>query len=121
MVDAVRKSGLDGWTWREKALALAVALPAAVVIWVYRAYIFTILWIWFLADPYGLPRLTIIGAMGLNLMAAFVISSLARQGDLDKLIKPDETEMSRLWASLVRGAAFPTFALAFGWVLMRFA
>lgn len=90
-----------------KALACVgvLALSLAAVLW--RAFVFTKLWTWFVA-PLGLPELGMPHALGIMLAIGFLRSTREKE--------PDKTSMERAEEICAR-ATIAALALAVGWTL----
>lgn len=70
----------------------------------FRGWVISLLWGWYVSDTFGLERLTVVQAVGLGIL---VFMFTARRD-------PDDDDRS-LWLNLAYAALFPALGLVFGW------
>lgn len=85
-------------------ILIAAAIPA---IW-WKAYVFVILWEWFVVPAFGLPPLQLGHAAGLILMVTF-LGYRNRE-------KPEESTGVIAAKAIAASICMPLFALGIGWV-----
>lgn len=74
----------------------------------WRGYVLSILWAWFIVPTFGLPALSIPFAIGLALVVGFLTASNAKKKDFEWL---------NAIGVLVLG---PAMTLLMGWIVTRF-
>jgi len=96
---------LDGFTMLG-SIILFPALLVAGVLW--RGYVFSVLWGWFMVPIFGLPPLAVAPAIGLAMVAGFL------------LIQPSAPKDEGI--AMMFGTMFlvPLFAWLFGWIVHLF-
>lgn len=94
------------------ALILWVLLTPVVMIW--RGYVLSILWAWFVV-PFGLPPLGIAGAIGLS----YVVSLMSGVAYIDPLNDDDEP-LERLLKAAGMAFFVPALGLLLGWIVAGF-
>lgn len=77
------------------------------VIW--RGFVLSILWGWFMVGPLGVPALSIPAAIGITLIVAYLVTS-----------KIQESADRGVVSMFTKGALIPLFALGLGWIVARF-
>ena len=81
---------------------------------IWKGYVLTLLWLWFVAPLFGLPFLTLGSAVGLSLVVTF----LTYQHGLAK------DEEGKLAVQMINGVTssflFPAIALGLGWLVHKF-
>ena len=95
-----------------RAVLSFIGLAVAIVLGsVWRGYVLSVLWGWFVIPVFEAPRLTTVGAIGLSLIASFLTyqSNAAKKRDDDALIE-----------ALAVAAVVPAMALTMGWVVHLF-
>lgn len=95
------------------AVILLAVLGVPALLW--RGYVLTILWGWFIVPLFGVPALSIPLAIGLSLTVAFLTSQRTGNETTEK-----KSEGEKLLTSLILCAAWPLIALGVGWVVQRF-
>ncbi len=81
------------------------ALIAASAIW--RGYVLSILWIWFIVPAFGLSPLSIPYAIGFALVVSFLTPMPSKGKELD-------------WSNAIAQIAFaPALALLCGWIVTK--
>ena len=80
----------------------------------WRGYVLTVLWAWFVMPTFGLPALGIAPAIGL----ALVVSFLTHQSDSVKTPEGDFAE--RMGRACAYALLLPLFMLGIGWVVHQF-
>lgn len=90
-----------------KSLAeLFIAVPLIVIL---RGFVLTVLWGWFVVTTFGLPELSLPAALGVALVAQFLIYHPYR--------KPEESTSSE---RIGRAVGYNLFALGIGWIVHLF-
>ena len=79
----------------------------------FRGYILSVLWGWFMVPTLGLPRLSVVQAIGI----AIVVSFLTHQ---DTSYIPKKERKRSGWESLGVVILYPLIALLFGWVVHQY-
>ena len=87
----------------------AVVVAAAFAVW--RAYVMTVLWSWFVIPMFGLQPLTIAVAFGLCLFVAL----FSRRTNSD-----EENEKMKSWQYWAVNAVSPLAILGLGWIAKQF-
>lgn len=80
----------------------------------WRGYVLTVLWAWFVMPTFGLPALGIAPAIGL----ALVVSFLTHQSDAAK--KPEGDFAERMATAVAYAFLLPLLVLGIGWVVHQF-
>jgi hypothetical protein len=80
----------------------------------WKGYVLTVLWAWFVVPTFGLPALAIAPAIGL----AMVVSFLTHQSDAIK--EPEGDFAERLAKSVSLVLVMPALVLGVGWVVHQF-
>lgn len=94
------------------AMLLFVLLVPISSIW--RGYVLTVLWEWFVVPTFGLHPLAIAPAIGLSL----VVSYLTHQSDAAKT--PDGDFADRMARACAYAFLLPLVVLGIGWVVQKF-
>lgn len=94
-------------------LCFATGSIVATSIW--RGYVLTILWAWFIVPVFSAPPLRVPFAIGLSLITAFLTHQGAKAQD-----QADDVTERMVKAAMV-AFLVPCFALGFGWVVHQFA
>lgn len=82
-------------------------LLAASAIW--RGFVLSLLWAWFIVPLFGLPALSIPYAIGLSIVVGFLSHQAGKVDD------------DQNWGSAVTVAAlYPALALLAGWIVTKF-
>lgn len=89
-----------------------IGLLAISSLW--RGYVLTVLWAWFVVPTFGPPALAIAPAIGL----AMVVSFLTHQSDATK--EPEGDFSARMAKALAYALVMPAFVLGIGWIVQRF-
>ena len=93
------------------AVALVAVTSALTSIW--RGFVLTKLWIWFIVPVFHLPVLTLVPAIGL----CFVVSYLTHQYQHDD---GDRSQGDKFAGILGYGLMYPAIVLFMGWILQMF-
>lgn len=104
----------------EQLLALIIGaiilIPVMVVMIVpmalWRGYVLSILWGWFIVPTFGAPALSLVAAIGLSLVVGMFTAHLSSK-------KKDEDD-NALTNYLVNGFVWPGIALLFGYIVTLF-
>lgn len=78
-----------------------------------NGYALSVLWRWFIVETFGLPLLTIPTAIGVALVVSYLTVHLSNEED-----KRSATE--KLFSGIAWAITKPLFALAIGWVVVKF-
>lgn len=82
-----------------------------------NGWVLSKLWAWFIVPPFAAPPLTLVQAIGVSVVAAFLIRSAHKDsGSKDS----DESFEHALAKSAMTIILSPLMALAFGWILLQF-
>ena len=92
-------------------LAVAVAVSVGGYIW--KGYVLSILWKWFIVAFFGLPALTIPMAIGLTLIASFLTAQYYHNTD-------DRDPWSKLGTAVGHEFFYPLVVLGIGWIVLQF-
>lgn len=89
---------------------LAVILGVGATVW--KGYVMTILWSWFLIPAFGFPILSIPVAIGITMVIALCVAVPS---------KKSETDPGKLAGMVVAyGYLVPLFSLGIGWIVKQF-
>jgi hypothetical protein len=89
-----------------------MALIALSSVW--RGYVLTVLWAWFVVPTFGLPALALAPAIGLSLVVSFLTHQLTSKED-------DKRDFSdRMARAIGVVLLMPLFVLGIGWVVRQF-
>ena len=94
--------------------AIVGVMALLVISSVWRGYVLTLLWGWFIVATFGLPALTLAAAIGMSL----VVSFLTYQGDAAKASEGGVSE--RFIKAAAQSLLFPAAVLGFGAVVHQF-
>jgi len=89
-----------------------LALLTIASIW--KGYVLTVLWGWFVVPTFGLPALALAPAIGL----AMVVSFLTYQHTASQ--EPDPDVSTRMAKAIAHTLVMPALVLGIGWVVARF-
>ena len=89
-----------------------IALAALASIW--KGYVLTVLWAWFVVPIFGLPVLSLAPAIGISLMVSF----LTHQSDATTA--KEGTPTDRFAKSVSHALIAPAVVLGIGWVVNQF-
>jgi hypothetical protein len=81
-----------------------VTLVGYVPLALFRGWVISLLWGWYVADYFGFARLTIVEAVGLGILVSVFTSHR----------NPDDGDRS-VWLDLTYAVMFPALGLLFGW------
>lgn len=98
-----------------KAVGCFAFLAASVPLTIYRGWVLSVLWGWFVGPLFGAPPLTIPFAIGLSLIVGFLTSHYRREPKVESNEWWEPMAEQTAWAAL-----HPTIALGFGWVVAQF-
>ena len=85
---------------------LFIAVPLIVLL---KGFVLSVLWGWFAVTTFGLPELSIPTAIGVAMLAVFLVQHPWR--------KPEESTPSE---RIGRAVGYNLFALLFGWIVQLF-
>jgi len=89
---------------------LFLAVPAAM----WRGYVLSVIWSWFIVTTFGLPELTIVQAIGLSIVVGYFKMSYNTK-------KEQNEERTDIFARFIGHAFFaPLFVLGFAWIVKGF-
>lgn len=97
-----------------KALGYVTAFSAwmaASFIW--KGYVLSVLWTWFLVGPFGWPSLSIPHATGIALIVGFLTHQ-------DTAAKDERDKWEKITAAIVLTLVAPALALFSGWIVKAF-
>ena len=80
----------------------------------WKGYVLTVLWAWFVVPTFGLPALAVAPAIGLSLLVSF----LTHQGDAIK--EPEGSSLERTSKAVSLALVMPALVLGIGWVVRQF-
>jgi hypothetical protein len=86
---------------------------AGIVGYVYRGWVMSLLWLWFVAGTFGVQAITLAQALGLSIAFGLLHSYVPD-------VKQRKTEAENLALTLYAGLVQPTLALVVGWVVHLF-
>jgi len=81
---------------------------------IFNGYALSVLWGWFIVKTFSLPALTIPTAIGV----AMVVSYLTVHLDTSK--EDNKSAGEKLFACIIWAIVKPSFALAMGWIVIKF-
>lgn len=93
---------------RETAASAVIGLLMMPWVGVIRGLTFAKLWAWFVVAKFGLPPLRIPEALGIALIASFLVTNEAKASD------------QPLWVLCLGHVGICLVALAMGWIYLRF-
>lgn len=108
----------DAKVWVRLAAILVLVSLVPALIW--SGYVTTVLWQWFVAEPFGVRPISIPLALGLSLILSRFFWGVARTKEFWKLLHPERSAAMHLTYTVVDMFAYPTFALGIGWVIKGF-
>lgn len=79
-----------------------------------RGYALSILWGWFVVPVFGLPRLSVLQAIGIAMVVGFLTHQTDEYKDNDKSTK------ERMIEAVILAILTPLFALFFGYIVHSF-
>ena len=80
---------------------------------IWRGFVLTKLWVWFIVPVFHVPLLTIALAIGLSLVIGFLTHQYMRNTD-------DRPMSDQVIESFIHALMYPTMALLIGWVVTLF-
>ena len=83
---------------------------------IWKAYVLTCLWAWFLVPTFAFPVLKLVPAMGLVLTIGF----LTYQLDAQKKKETNSIEAHDMFVAFAFNIIFPSFALFWGWLFKQY-
>lgn len=93
---------------------IATVLFSIVVSPIWRGYVFSKLWLWFIVSTFGAAPLGIAQSIGIGYVVGF----------LTKEPKPKKEDARPFWEvfkeALLMAVFYPAFALLFGWIIKQF-
>ena len=99
-------------TSAEKAGAAAFYLPIAIAGVIWRGWVFTVLWGWFVVPLFGLPALGLSQAIGLMLVINYLTFHKPQ---------PDERSLiEQIFYGAAWVALYPAMVLLVGWIVQGF-
>lgn len=97
------------------ALGSVVGILALLVLSsMWKGYVLTVLWAWFVVPTFGLPTLALAPAIGL----AMVVSFLTHQSDASKAPEGDFSD--HMAKAVAHALLLPAMVLGIGWVVKQF-
>lgn len=92
----------------EAIMKFAGGMVGVTGIAIWRAYVLTVLWTWFVVSTFAVPALSIPAAMGLCITLALL---------RERKLKNSGDEEESIGQKLAIQALVPLFALGFGWIV----
>lgn len=106
--DDITKAKMDGADWG-MAVLFAILIPFLLV---WRGYSIVVLWAWFVVPVFAIADLSIAQAVGLFLVARYILLSV----DLDKNEgKEKKSVKDRCRRSIILGVSLPALMMALAW------
>lgn len=87
---------------------LQIAVAAPMVMW--RGYVLSILWVWFVVKTFGVEPLSLPSAIGLSL----IVSYLTHQMDFRK---DERTTAEKFLSAMFAQTLWPALTLLSGWII----
>jgi len=104
-----------------KSCGLTVALLLLVIpsmIW--RGFVFSVLWSWFMVTSFSLPELGVAAAIGVAVVAGMLTAN-TNDGNDDGNDDGNKRKPTEIFVSaLVRMLVVPAVSLGFGWIVKGF-
>jgi hypothetical protein len=92
-----------------KAIVVAASITISSI---YRGWVLSLLWAWFMVTQFDLPHLALAGAIGLFVTISFLTHS------------PDQSEvkspMKEIGGAVVTSLMWSTLSLIMGWIVYQF-
>lgn len=105
----------------KERLIVISSIPVIFAAYIYGSYVATVVWGWFMVEPFGLPEIAITHAMGFGLIIAIFTTSFARRDDLNKIrFDDDDDAMGILTSTLIHAFSCPSIILGIGWIVRQF-
>ena len=99
-----------------KAATVIAMIPIGIGIYIWHAYVTTILWSWFVSSQFGLPELTITQAMGIGLIVLTFTTSFARSSEISTTKNWSERSAELLGKQI----GLSLTMLLMGWIIRMF-
>lgn len=97
-----------------------ISIPIVILFGIYEAWIFTLLWAWFIVPVFHLPALTTVKSFCLLLVASFAGHSSFSAIDVVNVMG-DEDQKKQMVFTIIKSLIFlPTLALLIGYVIKSF-
>lgn len=97
----------------QKALMVFILILVVVPEFIWRGYVLSKLWAWFIVTKFNAPPIGIASAIALSLFVGFLLPH--------QKLKTDGKPFSDLFSEAIAMAIFrPAMALLFGWILTHF-
>jgi hypothetical protein len=94
-------------------LSLALIVPGAL----WGAYVFKILWGWFIVPVFSLPQLTTLQALGVHAVAARLWQAKTKE---DEKVQEIESTVLKFFYACAVAFGKPGLALFWGWCIVQF-
>jgi hypothetical protein len=92
-----------------KLIQAVVVILLVIPSTIWKGYVLSIIWRWFVSDVFGVQELGVVSAMGLSLVVSMFTPL--------RYSEEDDTVMVKCIIAMILG---PLFALGLGWVLKAF-
>jgi hypothetical protein len=107
-------------TFLEKIVTYVIGIPIIILFGIYEAWIFTLLWAWFIIPVFHLPALTTVKSFCLLLVASLAVHPSFSAMDVVNVMG-DEDQKKRMVFTIMKSLVFyPTLALLIGYVIKSF-
>lgn len=96
-------------------LLALLTIPLIVLSSIWRGYVLTVLWGWFIVPVFHLPALTIVVAIGVAMVVGFLTYQQPEE-------KPNDTRSSteKISAGIATALMHPAVYLLIGWIIQLF-
>jgi hypothetical protein len=98
----------------ENLLLLFFTLLISVPLMLWRAFVITVLWGWFIVPQFAISQLGMINAIGLSLVVSLLTARLS------KVDSDDDERNKTLAGQIAVGIVAPAMALLYGWIVVQF-
>lgn len=89
-----------------------VVLAVPILLW--KIWVLSVLWNWFLAEQLGAPHLSVLQAMGVALVWAALSQDIPRRYAMNKIVSPGLDENGAVVGEVLIGFCLPAILLAYG-------
>lgn len=103
----------ENMTVKQALIVMGIAVPAGI----FRAWMLTILWVWFFVEPFGLPQISIPLMMALSLTVSVFNPASYLQGSKDAEHGDFAKALGRVIGLSV---LFPATSVGIGWIIKMF-
>jgi putative flippase GtrA len=99
---------------KTSVITLIVSLATIIISPIWRGFVISKLWLWFIVSTFGAVPLGIAQSIGLGLLVSFLTHQVDTYEDKDK------SDTERLFIKIGVALLAPAFALLFGWIVKGF-